>query len=45
MNYYFAKNEEKIGPLSLDELKKVYLKKDTLFWHEGLDDWFKARLL
>ena len=42
MNYYYAKNEEKIGPLSLDELKKIELKKDTLVWHEGLDDWIKA---
>lgn len=42
MNYYYAKNEEKIGPLSLDELKKIELKKDTLVWHEGLDDWVKA---
>ena len=42
MNYYYAKNEEKIGPLSLDELKKIDLKKDTLVWYEGLDDWVKA---
>jgi len=42
MNYYYAKNEEKIGPLSLDELKKIELKKDTLVWYEGLDDWVKA---
>ena len=42
MSYYYAKNEEKIGPLSLDELKKIELKKDTLVWHEGLDDWVKA---
>ena len=42
MNYYYAKNEEKIGPLSLDELKKVDIKDDTLMWHEGLDDWVKA---
>ena len=42
MQYYYAKNEEKIGPLSLDELKKVDIKDDTLVWHEGLDDWVKA---
>lgn len=42
MNYYYAKNEEKTGPLSLDELKKVDLKKDTLIWYDGIDDWIKA---
>lgn len=42
MQYYYAKNEEKIGPLSLDELKKVDIKDDTLVWYEGLDDWVKA---
>lgn len=42
MNYYYSKNEEKIGPLSLGELKKIELKKDTLVWYEGLDDWVKA---
>ena len=45
MQYYYAKNEEKIGPLSLDELKKVDIKDDTLVWHEGLDDWVKAEEL
>jgi hypothetical protein len=45
MNYYYAKNEEKIGPLDLDELKKVDIKYDTLVWHEGLDDWVKANEL
>ena len=42
MNYYYGKDEEKIGPLSLDELKKVDIKDDTLVWHEGLKDWVKA---
>ena len=45
MNYYYAKNEEKIGPLTLDELKKVDIKDDTLVWYEGLDDWIKAEEL
>ena len=45
MQYYYAKNEEKIGPLSLDELKKVDIKDDTLVWHEGLKDWVKAEEL
>ena len=42
MNYYYAKNEEKIGPLTLGELKKIDIKKDTLVWYEGLKDWTKA---
>ena len=42
MQYYYAKKEEKIGPLTLDELKKVDIKDDTLVWHEGLDDWVKS---
>ena len=36
MQYYYAKNEEKIGPLSLDELKKVDIKDDTLEAYELL---------
>lgn len=41
MNYYFLKDTEKVGPLSLEELKEAGLEKDTLIWYEGIEDWTK----
>ena len=45
--YFFLNNQEKKGPYSLDDILfsvnsealKENIKKDTLIWHEGLDDW------
>ncbi|MFA7302035.1 MAG: DUF4339 domain-containing protein [Candidatus Shapirobacteria bacterium] len=37
--YYYLDNEDKIGPLSLEKLKKVELSENTLIWYSGLDDW------
>lgn len=45
MEYYYSYNNEKTGPISLEELKKIDLKKDTLIWHDGLDKWVKAEEL
>lgn len=41
MNYYFLKDTEKVGPLSLEELKEAGLENDTLIWYEGIEDWTK----
>lgn len=40
--YFFALDNEKHGPFSLDELKNESIAKDTLIWYEGLDDWTPA---
>jgi|SRR5690554_6671324 len=42
MKYFYIKNKEKVGPLSLDELKISGLERNTLVWKEGLDNWEKA---
>ncbi|MCX6231130.1 MAG: DUF4339 domain-containing protein [Bacteroidetes bacterium] len=41
MNYYYLKGIEKIGPLTIDELKQSSLSDDTLIWYENLKEWTK----
>ena len=43
MKYYIVKNGDKEGPFDIDELKIYDLKEDSLVWHEGLNDWQKAK--
>ena len=43
MKYYIVKNGDKEGPFNIDELKIYDLKEDSLVWHEGLNDWQKAK--
>lgn len=40
--YFYSNNQQKEGPVSLEELKQKDLHPDTLIWHEGLEDWKKA---
>lgn len=42
MKYFYINKKEKIGPLSLDELREAFLERSTLVWREGLDNWKKA---
>ncbi len=42
MTFFYAKNDEKFGPVSIAELKEAGINKDTLIWYEGLDTWQKA---
>ncbi len=43
MEYYYSTNEnEKNGPLSINELKQKNITSKTLIWHEKLDDWKMA---
>ena len=37
--YYYLVDNEKSGPLGVNQLKSVGLKPNTLVWTEGLDDW------
>lgn len=40
--YYYADNDQQFGPFSIDELKTKRLKKTTLVWTEGMQDWAVA---
>lgn len=39
IQYFFAENNEQKGPFSLDQLRTMGLRPETLVWHEGLADW------
>lgn len=40
--YYYSDGQERFGPFSLEELRHQSISKDSLIWHEELDDWTKA---
>ena len=40
--YFYSNDNQKNGPYSFEELKNENIKKETLIWFEGLDDWTKA---
>lgn len=42
MEYWIVINEERIGPLTFEELKEYDLKADTPVWYAGLEDWIQA---
>lgn len=42
MKYHIHNGKEAEGPYSIDELKEKGLTKNSMIWHEGLDDWTKA---
>lgn len=44
-HYYFSDNNQQLGPFTLDELKVKRLKKSTLVWTDGLQDWITADTL
>lgn len=37
--YYYLDGKEQKGPYSIDQLKTLNLKSDTLIWEENFDDW------
>ncbi|MGE0561545.1 MAG: DUF4339 domain-containing protein [Flavobacteriales bacterium] len=39
MKYYIAIQNTKSGPFSIEDLKEMKLKSNTLIWYEGLADW------
>lgn len=41
-NYWVILDNEKIGPLTVDELRNLNLTPDTPIWRAGLDDWRHA---
>ncbi|MDC8001533.1 GYF domain-containing protein [Aequorivita todarodis] len=40
--YFYSNDNQKNGPYTFEELKNENIKKETLIWYEGLDDWTKA---
>lgn len=43
--YYYSKNGETKGPMTLENLKLVDLDKENLIWYEGLKEWEKLENL
>jgi len=41
-HYYFADNDQQFGPFTIEELKSKRLKKTTLVWTDGMEDWNTA---
>ncbi|HSC55120.1 MAG TPA: DUF4339 domain-containing protein [Phnomibacter sp.] len=40
--YFIHDGQNEKGPLNIEQLKFEQLKKDTLIWYEGLEDWIAA---
>jgi hypothetical protein len=40
--YFYSNDNQKNGPYSFEELQNENIKKETLIWYEGMDDWTKA---
>ena len=43
MQFYFIDDNKRKGPFTIDELKSLEFNGNTLFWHEGLEDWTEAK--
>lgn len=41
-HYYYAENDQQLGPFTLDELKTKRLKRSTLVWTDGMENWASA---
>jgi len=41
-NYYYAENNQQFGPFLIQELSSKRLKKNTLIWTDGMQDWEPA---
>lgn len=41
-HYYYTDNDQQLGPFTVEELKVKRLKKSTLVWTEGMQDWTSA---
>ena len=40
--YFYIKDESKIGPFNIEDLKLEGIKRDTLIWFQGIKNWTKA---
>ena len=41
-DYFYSDGENQLGPFSLENLKTKSISKESLIWHDELDDWTKA---
>lgn len=42
-HYFYSDGEKQKGPFTFEQLKNENIKKETLIWFEGLDDWKPAK--
>tara|TARA_B110000046_G_C12856652_1_gene340005 strand:+ start:173 stop:706 length:534 start_codon:yes stop_codon:yes gene_type:complete len=40
--FFYIKENKKVGPFNFDELKKENIEQDTLIWYQGIKDWTNA---
>ena len=40
--YFIHRDHEQLGPFNFEELKTKHIKKDTLIWYDGLEEWTTA---
>ena len=40
--YFYIKDNNRLGPYSIKQLANQNIKKNTLIWKDGLEDWVKA---
>ena len=40
--YFYSNDNQENGPYSFEELKNKNIKKETLIWYEGLENWTQA---
>ena len=40
--YFYANDQDQIGPVTIEELKKADIKPETLIWYEELSNWQPA---
>ena len=45
MNYYIAAGSEQRGPFTVEQLRGMGLRPDTLVWAEGMPQWQAAHLI
>ncbi|MDR2232656.1 MAG: CD225/dispanin family protein [Tannerella sp.] len=43
--YYYLSGDQKMGPISLDALKRAGISPSTMVWNNTLPDWVEARTL
>ena len=43
MEYYIVLEDKRVGPFSVEELKKKNITRKTLVWREGMTDWAELK--
>jgi hypothetical protein len=43
--FFYSEGENNFGPFSLEEIKNKGITKETLVWHEGLENWKPAKTI